>query len=160
MQLLLVRHGRAESRAASGRDADRVLTPEGIAELRRVLALAHRAGVRPSLIQASPLARAVQTAEIAAQVLGYRGEIVRTTSLVPESSPAQVWEEIRVHSGEPSLMLVGHEPLLSAMVAALLGSTRPMIQFAAGGLVRIHIEGFSAQPAGVLEWMITPDLIP
>lgn len=160
MQLYLLRHGRAEHRAASGRDADRVLTPEGIGQLRRVLKLAHHAGVLPSLILSSPLARAIQTAEIAGQELEYPGEIGRTTSLVPESSPSLVWDEIRVHSAEPALLVVSHEPLLSSVVASLLGSPRPMMHFAAGGLARIDIDAFGAQPAGVLEWMIAPDLVP
>ncbi len=159
MHLHLLRHGRAENRAASGRDADRVLTTDGVAELRRVLELARNAGTRPTLILSSPLARAVQTAEIARQVLESPGPILGASSLVPSGSPQLIWDELRLHSSEPDVLAVGHEPLLSQMVAWLVGSSRAMMQFPPAGMARFEIDASSTEGAGTLEWMITPDLI-
>jgi phosphohistidine phosphatase len=156
MELYLLRHGIAEDNAAT--DADRQLTEEGRQKLRRVLKRAASAGVSPSLILSSPYKRAIETAEIAAAELDYKGKILRVGSLTPDSSPPSVWSEIREHRDQPSILLAGHEPLFSSTVAYLLGSTQEMIDFRKAALVRIDIRGFSASPQGVLQWMLTPKL--
>lgn len=156
MELYLLRHGIAEDNAAT--DADRQLTDEGRQKLRRVMKRAAEAGVAPSLILSSPYKRAVETAEVAAAELDYKGKILRVGSLTPDSSPPSVWSEIRGHRDEPSILLAGHEPLFSSTVAFLLGSTQEMIDFRKAALVRIDIHGFGAQPQGVLQWMLTPKL--
>ncbi len=158
MEVYLLRHGIAENRSPSGRDEDRRLTEEGRDKLRRVLERAQSAGVNPSLILSSPYKRAVETAEIAARELGYQGKIVRVNCLTPDSSPPDIWAELRRHRGEDSILLAGHEPLFSATVAWLLGSTRPMVDFRKAGLVRIDFETLGAEPKGVLQWMLTPKL--
>ncbi len=158
MEIYLLRHGIAEERSPSGSDADRRLTDEGREKLRRVMKRAANAGVELSLILSSPLVRAVQTAEIAAEVLKYPDKIVRVDSLTPDSSPKDVWEEIRTHKDEEAILLAGHEPLFSATTAYLLGATRSMVDFRKAGLVRIDVPGFGATPAGVLQWMLTPKI--
>jgi phosphohistidine phosphatase len=159
MELYLLRHAMAEERSATGRDSDRVLTPEGIARLQCVLDLARDAGVRPSLILSSPYARAKQTAQIAARTLDYNGAVLHSRAFAPDSSPFRAWEEVRVHDGEPSLLVAAHEPLLSSTVAWFAGSTREMIRFVPAALVRIDFEALGPHPEGVMRWMISPDLV-
>jgi phosphohistidine phosphatase len=156
VELYLLRHGIAEDNAVT--DAARQLTEEGRQKLRRVMKRAARAGVSPSLIISSPYKRAVETAEIAAAELKYKGEILRAGTLTPDSSPPSLWSEIRGHRDEASILLAGHEPLFSATVAFLLGSTQAMIDFRKAALVRIDIHSFGAEPQGVLQWMLTPKL--
>ncbi len=158
MQLYLLRHGIAEENAASGSDADRELTAEGRRKLRQVLAAAADARVEPTLILSSPLKRAVQTAEIAQEVLKYKKEVLRTKALVPAASVEQVWDEVRVHGDEPGLMLVGHNPLFSALAGYLLGSKDIQIDFKKGALLRVDLESFGARPKGVLRWHLTAKL--
>jgi phosphohistidine phosphatase len=158
MEIYLLRHGIAEDKSASGRDADRRLTDEGREKLHRVLERAHAAGVTPSLILSSPLRRAMETAEIAARDLGYAGKIVRSAALEPDSSPDRIWDEIRKHPSEAAILLAGHEPLFSATVSWMLGSTRSMVHFRKGGLIRLDVESLGATPGAVLEWMIIPKL--
>jgi phosphohistidine phosphatase len=146
LELYLLRHGIAEDRAPSGRDADRALTEEGKGKLHKVLKRARKAGVSPTLILSSPLKRALETAEAAAEVLEYKSEIARSNALVPNSTPQNIWTEIRANRDEPSILIAGHEPLFSHTVAWLLGSTREMIEFSSIG----------AEPRGVLQWMLTP----
>ncbi len=100
----------------------------------------------------------METAEIAAAELKYKGEILRAGTFTPDSSPPSVWSEIREHRDEASILLAGHEPLFSATVAFLLGSTQAMVDFRKAALVRIDIHGFGAEPQGVLQWMLTPKL--
>jgi phosphohistidine phosphatase len=158
MEVYLLRHGIAEDRAESGRDADRALTDDGRKKLTKVLERARKAGVTPTLILSSPLKRAFETAEIAAKELGYSSEISITNSLTPDSAPQRVWTEIRAHRDEPALLLAGHEPLFSATVAFMLGSSRSMVEFKKAGLVRIDFDSLGAEPRGVLMWMISPKL--
>jgi phosphohistidine phosphatase len=156
MEIYLLRHGIAESHSSSGRDADRRLTDEGRRKLRAVLACAQAAGVSPSVIVTSPYRRALETAEIAARELGYEGKLVRTEALIPEGTPQGLWQELREHRHEPSVLVAGHEPLFSSAVAYLLGSTREMVHFRKGALARIDVESLGQAPTGVLQWMITP----
>ena len=125
MELYLLRHGIAEDHAAT--DADRQLTDEGRQKLHRVMKRAAAAGVEPSLILSSPYKRALETAEIAASELHYKGEILRTGSLTPDSSPPSLWSEIRDHRNEPAILLAGHEPLFSSTVAFLLDRLLPSV---------------------------------
>lgn len=98
MQLYILRHGIAEGSSSTGRDADRALTSEGKKKLRDVLKLAADAQVSPTLVLSSPYVRAMETAEIAASELGYKGEILRVKALTPDSDPESVWDEIRIEN--------------------------------------------------------------
>jgi phosphohistidine phosphatase len=153
MQIYLLRHGIAEDARPGTSDSDRALTPEGIDKLRRVL---KRAGVTPSLILSSPYKRAVETAEIAAQVLGYKGKVVRVEALVPNGSPYAVWDELRGRKEESAILLAGHEPLMSSIAVFLLDSPALQVDMKKAALVRIDCEKLGAKPGGVLKWMLTP----
>jgi phosphohistidine phosphatase len=158
MEIYLLRHGIAEDGRPGKRDADRALTDEGSKKLRVIMKRVREAGVEPSLILTSPLKRAVQTAEIAAEVLGYKGDLLRTKALEPDSAPSDVWDEIRMHREEPRLLLAGHEPLFSALSAHLLGTPSLLVDFRKGALIRIDVDSVGAQPRGVLRWFLTPKL--
>ena len=158
MEIYILRHGIAEEGHGEMKDDDRALTGEGEKKLQAVLRRARAAEVKPSVIVTSPYRRARQTAEIAAEVLRVGGSLVESSKLTPECSPEGVWDEIRVHKGAEQLMIVGHEPLLSAVYAYLLGSPSIQIDVKKGSLGRIDVDRFSAQPRGVLRWLIYPKL--
>jgi len=158
MQLYLLRHGIAEDGKPGRPDAERVLTDEGRVRLRRVLKRARQADVNPTLILSSPYRRAVQTAEVAVEVFRYAGEIVHSRAFVPESRPKEAWDEIRLHSGEDSVVVASHEPLMSTLIAYLLGCVSMEVDMKKGALVRIDLDRFGAEPHGVLKWMLTPGL--
>jgi len=158
MEIYLLRHGIAEDARAGEPDSDRSLTAEGKKKLRGVLRTASEAGVRPSLILTSPYKRALQTAQLAAEVLKYEGDLLRTRSLEPSSRPEGVWEEVRVHKDEPQVLLVGHDPLFSILTAYLLGCSGLQIDFKKGGLACVEVDKFASAPKGVLKWYLTPKL--
>jgi phosphohistidine phosphatase len=155
--IYVLRHGIAEDASRGGTDAERALTQEGKRKLHCVLEHARRAAIQPDVILTSPLKRAVETAEIAAAVLGAKGELVRTNALVPSSSPERVWREIRLRKAE-AILLAGHEPLLSLVVAYLVGCPALQVRMKKAALVSIEVESDAAQPHGVLLWMLTPKL--
>jgi phosphohistidine phosphatase len=158
MELYLLRHGVAEDPSAALSDAERALTADGRRKLRQVLHAAAAAGPDPTLILTSPLKRAIQTAEIAQDVLKYKGELLRTNSLAPGATAEHVWDEIRVHHDEPRLLLVGHNPLFSELSGYLLGSNDVQVDFKKGAMLRIDIERFPSRPKGTLRWYLTPKL--
>jgi phosphohistidine phosphatase len=159
MQIYLLRHGIAEDARPGQSDAERALTHEGVEKLRRVLKRARGAEVEPSLILSSPLRRAIETADAAADVLGYKGKVVRTRALEPDASPPDVWKEIRSRSDESAILLASHEPLLSSLTAFLLASPALQVDMKKAALVRVDCDRFGPEPKGILKWMLTPALV-
>ncbi len=158
MEIYLLRHGSAERGRPGSPDSERALTEQGRYEIQRVSAAAKLAKACPSLVLSSPYKRAFEAAQIAADVLGYKGDIVVSDALTPESGARGVWDEICVHRSEECILLVGHEPLFSASTAYLAGCADLQVEFAKAGLVRIDVEAFTAAPRGILKWMIIPEL--
>lgn len=153
MQIYLLRHGIADNTSP---DSERALTAEGREKLRRVLARARTADVTPSLILSSPYRRAIETAEVAAEALGYQGKIVKTRALLPDASPYDAWEDIRKRPDEHAIVLASHEPLMSSLVAFLLASPALLVDMKKAALVRVDCERIGPEPKGVLKWMLTP----
>jgi len=158
MDIYILRHGIAEDEHDGRPDSERALTAEGKKKLRHVLRAAARADVQPSLILTSPYRRAIQTAQLTAEVLDYKGELVRTRTLEPGSSPNSAWDEIRTHKEEPRILLSGHEPLFSALTAFLLGCPKLHVDFKKGGLACVEVDRMGAAPNGILKWYLIPKL--
>lgn len=158
MEIYLLRHGIAEDARPELSDSERALTREGRDKLRRVLKRAHEAGAAPSLILSSPYRRAIETAEIAAEALEYRGKIVSAIALVPNASPADAWDEIRTRSQESAILLASHEPLMSSLLAHLAGAPALHTDFKKGALARLYTESAGPHPRCVLKWLLTPAL--
>ncbi len=158
MELYLLRHGIAEDGRPGQSDSERALTAEGKKKLRSVLKLARYGGVSPTLVISSPYRRAIETAEIAAGVFDYKGEILRTEALIPPAKPEGVWAVLRDQKDEMQVLLAGHEPLFSGLAAYLLQCPTLQIDFKKGALVRIDFERLGAEPRGVLKWMLVPRL--
>ena len=159
MVVYLLRHGMAEDASAGVSDYHRSLTEDGRRKLRQVLTVAADAKVMPSLILASPLVRTVQTAEVAVEVLQFAGSTVQAPVLKPGTTAQHVWEEIRLYRDEPSLLLVGHNPLLSQLPGYLLGSPNMQVDFKKGALMKIQVDSFPPSgPCGLLHWYLTAKL--
>jgi phosphohistidine phosphatase len=158
MQVYLLRHGIAEEGRVGKSDAERELTAEGRRKLRDTLRVALRAEVKPALILSSPLVRALQTAEIAGSLLRYKQEILRTKALLPTATPEHVWDEIRVHQNDSSLMLVGHDPLFTNLAGYLLDAPDLQIDFKKGAVLRVDFESFGPKPRGILRWFLVAKL--
>ena len=72
--------------------------------------------------------------------------------------PQAAWLEIRDRRGEKSILLAGHEPLLSGIAAYLLGVPELAIDFKKGALLRLDVDASAREPHGTLEWLLTPKL--
>jgi phosphohistidine phosphatase len=123
MKLYVMRHGSSEDRSESGVDEDRALTIPGRERVRAVARLLLDSNEEPTHIVTSPLVRAVQTAEIVALVtkLGDRdGTVEVRRDLAPGGDAARLVQRL-VSEQRRRVLLAGHEPDLSGLVAALVG---------------------------------------
>jgi phosphohistidine phosphatase len=159
MQIYLLRHGIAEDERPGLADQDRALVPEGRKKLKEVLRLARQADTAVSLILSSPYRRARQTADMVVELLAAEAELLESSTLTPEGRPELVWQEVRAHRTVDSMMLVSHEPLMSATAAYFLNSAALQVDFKKGALMRIDVESLATpQPHGTLRWMVIPKL--
>lgn len=153
MRVLLVRHGQAVDGSSELPDADRFLTTKGRRVTRDVARMLAEQDVKPTRIITSPLVRAVQTAEIIAESHAFEGLITVWRPLVPDGT--SVLKALRPldDAGESdTIALVGHEPLMHAMAAHLLGlSMFPGFKKSAACLIKRKAGG-----AGAFRWMLVP----
>lgn len=139
MDLYLLRHGQALNKAE---DPEEGLSPAG----ERMAAAAGKAlaawGAQPDLVAASPKKRAMQSAALAAGVLGYPAErIITTEALKPLTPPQETWEFVANLSNARSVLLAGHLPSMGLLAAYLLGSDRQdLTVFEPATLCLIHLE--------------------
>lgn len=121
MQLYLIRHAKAVERSFDIPEDFRYLTPEGRERFRHICSLLRKKGLAPVAIVSSPLVRAVQTAEILAEVLAFGGPLTVDEALAPGFNLEGLLKVFVRHPGVTSLACVGHEPDLSDLGATLLG---------------------------------------
>jgi phosphohistidine phosphatase len=122
MDILLIRHGQAVDDAPGLGDAGRWLTPKGRKLSRKVARWIAKSGKRtPGAIWTSPLVRAVQTAEILAGEVGFKGDLRACLELSPGHDPGDLLKLLAGDAIDGPLALVGHEPSLSLIANALLG---------------------------------------
>ncbi len=144
MLVYLVRHGKAEVSSASGLDRDRELRGRGKRQSRWLadhLSEEMAFGV-PSLILASPYARATQTAQIIGEITGAEIRFEESLELgcPAEDVIALIAEAHR--AGEPGpLMLVGHNPQMEILLASLASGAADDGEMRTGMAAVIEIDG-------------------
>ena len=156
MKIYLLRHATAEARRPNLTDRQRRLTPQGLQELRAAVRGLRRLKVRPDEVLASPYRRAWDTALVAARALTPAKRPVEVGALVPGGSVARVWLELQKFAPARSVVLVGHEPLLSEFAAFLLNAPHLTINLKKAGLIRMDLTTVQVnRPAGTLRWLLT-----
>ena len=119
MKIYLVRHGDAVPEDDAGSDRDRWLSDRGRGAARALGRLLRDQRVEPDAILCSPLPRAVQTAELLAASLDFLGAIASRRCFEPAAHPRIAAGEIAAAGAV--VVVVGHEPSISALGAFLLG---------------------------------------
>jgi phosphohistidine phosphatase len=155
MQLVLIRHARAEERTLFKRDRTRALTQDGRRRMRK--AVRGLRALLPGLTQiaTSPLVRARQTAEIVAAA--YDGvDVVTLPALSPGTAPRALLDWLRTQPNDAVLALVGHEPDLGQLASWLLvGRPAGFVQFKKGAAALIEFAAVPAAGKGTLTWLLT-----
>ncbi len=156
MKLYFLRHAEAEDGPV---DEERQLTGKGRRDARRLGR--HLRGLEVSLdrVFSSPLVRAVQTAELVLKGYGRRRPKVEETPMLTNATSGAAFRRwLRGLTEGESILLVGHEPSLSAHVRALLGlqvtNALPLVK---GAMARIDTDD---RKQGTLRWLVGPKHTP
>ena len=152
MKVILVRHAAAIERGGDVPDERRYLTPEGRASFRRTARTMAKRGVAPDLILTSPLLRSVQTADILAETLAYSGPLEAVEELAPGFDLHRLERVLGRYPQVGELVLVGHEPDLSDLIADLLGLPNDF-KFKKGSAVRLNVDPANLRGAAAFKWL-------
>lgn len=157
MDLLLIRHARAEERetfAAGGREDDqRPLTEEGRDRMTRAARGLKRLVPSIEVLATSPLVRARQTAELVQELYG--GAISTVPALGPGGNLNDLVTWVADQEGE-TRALVGHQPDLGHLAALLLtGRSSDFVPLKKGAVCAIRFRGSPCVHRGELCWLLT-----
>jgi phosphohistidine phosphatase len=152
VKLYLVRHAEAIERSATTPDGSRYLTTKGRVSFRKIARRARKAGAIPDVIFTSPLLRAVQTAEILAERLKHKGEVVVAREISP-GFDLRALRALMAGAGNPmEAAFVGHEPDLGGIAAALM-SVPGGFPLRKGAVVALEADKGLTKGTAKLLWM-------
>jgi phosphohistidine phosphatase len=164
MQLLVIRHARAESVkefAKTGVSDDlRPLTGDGQERMRLGASGLHRIVEELDVLASSPLVRARQTADIIAGEFE-APEIMELDELRPDEPPDTFAEWLQGAGEEETIAIVGHNMQLSELVGWLLtGKAEPIVGIRKGAAVMLELRARGRRHrgprSGTLLWSLAP----
>ena len=152
MAVYLVQHGLS---LPKDEDPERGLSEAGIADVKRIAAVAKGYEVPVASIFHSGKKRARQTAEILASALNPEGGVAETIGLNPMDD-VQAFSKSLSPRNNP--MFVGHLPFMEKLTAFLItrDEKRPVFQFQNGGIV--CLDQYGDQGGWVIKWTLMPHI--
>jgi phosphohistidine phosphatase len=155
MLLVLIRHAIAAPLGVGmASDQERPLTPKGEEHFRHVAKSLAQLLPRPRAILTSPLLRARQTADIAAQAWG--GPRPRVVPALAYGDGSHIRRALTNYDDADTVALVGHEPWTSEITARLLGGkSARAFHYRKGGVAAIEAKGMGFA-CGTLLWFVPP----
>ncbi len=119
--LYLVRHAKSTWEEQGIPDSERNLTTKGILKTGRIVEYLRKRGATVDLIVSSPARRALETARILADGLGYRLAEIKTERRIYDGSYDRILDIIYGTPNEvSSLMVIGHNPTLTGLTNLFL----------------------------------------
>ncbi len=142
-------------------DADRALTGQGREEIKKIGRWTITMGYTFEVIATSPLKRAMETAEIIGLTTGQEHNIQAWDLLSPGGDLDALSRQIASAGGDGSVLIVGHEPMLSTVMSRVIsGNAATSVILAKGAFARIKNVTFQDQLSGDLHSLITPKQLP
>lgn len=157
MILYFLRHGQAGHNYPT--DFERELTDEGKHASKNVGKFCAAMNIHFTHALVSPLVRAQQTAHA---VLKKVAEVPLTECeyLTPDSDPRNLIEMLRSFPGDSRILLVTHEPFVSACISSLIsGSETVHVVMKTTSFACVETHGVVVRGSGKLRWLLTPDMI-
>ena len=153
MRLYLVQHGHAVSQEV---DAQRPLSEQGRADVRRVAAFLAAAGIRVSTLVHSGKKRAEETANLLAQAIGPGQHPARVDGIDP-MDPVDAFSA-SVDQYTADTMVVGHLPFMGRLVSHLVSANEATatVLFQPGAVVCLERVD---RAHWCIAWMIRPGLL-
>jgi len=159
MNLYILRHGIAVEHGAAGykNDNERPLTGKGERKMWAIAEAMKALEISFDLILSSPLVRARQTAEIVAAALKCQKRLELTDTLAPQDSAKPLIQFLADQGAWDDVVLVGHEPFLSRLIALLIsGNSQASVLLKKGGFCKLSIADLKHGKCATLEWLLTP----
>jgi phosphohistidine phosphatase len=157
MNCYFLRHGIAVEPAEwQGSDDARPLTREGTTRMEREAKAIAELLPDLELIITSPLLRAVATAKLIAERLRLRNKLVEDNRIANGFNARACQAILTEHAGAESVMLVGHEPTMSATIGKLIGGASVELKKAA--LAGVELADH-ASTSGTLTCLIPPKVL-
>ncbi len=151
MLLYILRHAEAEAVITS--DRDRKLTPRGDKQAACIGQFCLEHELIPGVVLTSPVVRARETARNVVTVLK-NVELFEVPWMACGMSPEVALHEIKTYLTFESVMIVGHEPDLSHLIAVLLGLDHAQaLAVSKASLTALELKKL-APGAGVLKFFI------
>ena len=154
MELIILRHGKAEAHGHPMGDSARELIERGRDQARNAGELLKRSGKVPDLVLASPLVRTRQTAEEFCAAAEIGGPVIQPW-LACGMRPVRAMAELSGFSEFQRVAIVGHEPDLSGLIQWLLGASG-WIEMKTGTMACLEVRPPSR--LATLLYMIPPKL--
>lgn len=158
--LLVLRHGKSDWDATFGSDEQRPLAKRGVHAAKRIGLFITSAGVAPDLALTSPAVRAKDTLKAARQA-GHWETTVQENRLLYEGSIAGIIELLRETDPRHStVLLAGHQPTSSNLVASLIGGGRLRFPTAGVACIQFTVPWNAVGPnTGELRWFVIPKML-
>jgi phosphohistidine phosphatase len=155
MLVYFLRHASAGQKKLKN-DDKRPLDKDGIEQCGYIGRLLSALDVHPDLIISSPLKRAMQTASLVGNELGYEEKVQVEPALRPTASYDAFREMLRHSSKLDSIIVVGHNPNLSRFLSLLIsnGASDKWADMKKGSVARVDVSGKNS----VLDWLVTPKI--
>jgi phosphohistidine phosphatase len=148
MKLCFLRHGEADWPNWNKPDDERPLTERGRKEMKRVAKFLQRLKFSADAILTSPLPRASQTAEIAAERLGIE---LKTEPALAHGFNVERLRRLLAKAGAACIMVVGHEPEFSEVIKELTGGE---VKLSKAGVALVEVN--RGCTSGKLLWLFPP----
>ncbi len=136
--LYLIRHGEAEDKGTRP-DFDRNLTDNGRDEVSKTALEMIEQKIQPALIISSPANRALQTATIVAETIGYPVKEILEEKDIYYTEVYKLIELLHEQDDQfESILLAGHNPSISQLAGMLAHDSQEFLP--TGGLVVFEME--------------------
>jgi len=158
MILYFLRHASAGERVSNPKkDEKRALDPTGIEQCGYVGRALAALDTHVEVVISSPLKRAVQTASLVGNEMGYEGKIHFHDGLRPGASFADFRRLLGSYAKHETIMVVGHNPNLSEFAGRCISENgcQATVDLKKGAVARVEI----GRNAGVLNWCLTPKIL-
>lgn len=158
MNIYLIRHSDAENSSPSITDGERKLTQKGKDKIQKAAEGWKKLIPTFDFIVSSPLARALQTAEIVADVYKLEKSKVIIDRRLKSGSHIDDVIEIASSLEAENIAFVGHQPEFSEHVSELISQTYAYIDFKKAAIAKINFYNKAKKGKGLLEFLIPPQI--
>ncbi len=158
MIIYFLRHASAGQHLLNPKkDEKRALDKTGIEQCGFVGRALNAIDARVDVIISSPLKRAVQTASLVGNELGYEGKLQLEDALRPTTSFGEFRKLLDKYGKYDSVMVVGHNPNLSEFLGRSVSESgcEASIELKKGAVAKVE----TGRNAGGLQWCFTPKIL-